>query len=137
MLDSNKDILCVSNSAMRLLYLWFNSYGTWCGDRVPGEGDVKGWLVSQRGRIHPPADEEASPAAEQYPHHQQHPESKKRHISELWHHRTHTYLSNDSKKSLLLMLLTVDKSVNIDIAITRCDVEAKLCIAVQTGKAIN
>lgn len=50
---------------------------------------------------------------------------------------THTYLSNDSKKSLLLMLLTVDKSVNIDIVITRCDVEAKLCIAVQTGKAIN
>lgn len=48
--------------------------GNWCGDRVPGEGDVEGWLVSQRGRIHPSADEEASTAAEQHSHHQQHPE---------------------------------------------------------------
>lgn len=46
---------------------------TWCGDRGPGEGDVEGRLVSQ---IHPPADEESCSAAEQHPHHQQHPEGK-------------------------------------------------------------
>lgn len=56
------------------LFIGFNTNSTWCGDRVPGEGDVEGWLVSQRGRVHPPADEEAGTAAEQHSHHQQDPE---------------------------------------------------------------
>lgn len=44
---------------------------------MPGEGDVEGRLVPQRRRVHPPADEEAGAAAEQNPHHQQHPEGQK------------------------------------------------------------
>lgn len=47
---------------------------TWGCGRVSGEGDIEGGLVPQRGRIHPSADKEAGPAAEQHPHHQQHPE---------------------------------------------------------------
>lgn len=47
--------------------------GNWCGNRVPGEGDIEGWLISQRRRVHPPANEEASTAAEQHSHHQQDP----------------------------------------------------------------
>lgn len=58
-----------------------HSYCTWCGNRVPSEGDIEGWLVSQRRRIHPSANEEACTTAEQHPHHQQHPEKKTKHIT--------------------------------------------------------
>lgn len=41
---------------------------------MSSEGHVEGWLIPQRRRIHPSANEEARSTAEEHGHHQQQPE---------------------------------------------------------------
>lgn len=48
--------------------------GHWGVDRMSSEGHVEGWLIPQRRRIHPSANEEARSTAEEHGHHQQQPE---------------------------------------------------------------
>lgn len=43
---------------------------------VSGEGHVEGGLVPQRRRMNASADEEAGTAAEEHPHHHQHPDRR-------------------------------------------------------------